>query len=446
MKKCCYIAIAGRVNSGKTTLFRNLTKKFVGEVADKANVTKTISEEIGNNGVCYMDLPGFQYAPLVSSKLSVEGWENTKEFLQSHHMETEREALKGIEKADVVYYVAPADVVPDESFREEINIIQKIQVPTIGIINKSSQIANVSKRDSHIQQWTDLFDESSMRTVIYDFHWDSPCKLAKLSELTYELLSTDKKSFYLQAQEITQKQNEERRYKIVEIIIQTLNTCKGLRKHSILHNCNEDEKQTLKEDLICKIKDICSNYYRDVSKLYSLQLSDDIALNLNPELLARTNVAVSESTKRVQEGLEAGAAGAVFGGVGGLFSATSTVLGYGVSLSFLGFLAIPVALAAVGGLIGGAYGASRPQEDTLEVELTIDNENLYHIYLRLIAGAWCISHWGFDCINIENKTERLKSIVEFDLPQIMSDLEISQANFQDNISENTFNILNTLKV
>lgn len=443
MEKCC-IAIAGRTNSGKTTLFRCLTQKFVGEVKDKANVTRSVCEESGEMNVIYRDLPGFQEAGRIHDAFDFIPQEEIIKYAQTKGLELDAEAIIGLQGSDVVYYVIPLDIVPDNAFLTEIELVKKYNQNIIGILNKGSS-QQILKQKNRTSQWIEFCENENIPYLEYDLHWDKPSKQIELAKLTLDRLDCTKKQIFEAYLKSVTENNDLRRQKIAGEIVDTMSKCRSIQRKSIQYGDYEDYKSA--EDVVLEAKRLCGDFYKRIGKVYSIGFTDEMIDTIDLSVHKNVVVAVSKTTKRVQESLDTGAGGAVLGGAGGLATALSTMFGYGISMTFLGFLAIPLALAAVGAAAGGIYGAAQPQNDTLEVSCEINEADLFVIYQRLIAAAWCISYWGFDSINVsEDKSQKINYMLDFEVPLILHKLNLTSDNYSEGIENNTIKILQLLDI
>jgi hypothetical protein len=100
------IAIAGRANAGKTTLVRTLLRSPVGEVADRANVTKWPEYYIDDAlGVVFIDCPGFQDAGAYRAYrlLRERNPEAAEDLRDGADFSYEQRAMEAIGKCDSPY-------------------------------------------------------------------------------------------------------------------------------------------------------------------------------------------------------------------------------------------------------------------------------------------------------------------------------------------------------
>src|SRR5262249_10827957 len=144
--KAVRIVVAGRTNSGKTTLIRTLIKASIGVVADRANVTQIAEafqyKELEYNGMqaIFIDTPGFQNAGRLLSVLENQD-ENPKYRIPKAYdrsrLKFDEIASHTIQGSDVVLYVSSLESVPDDSHQDEIALIRRGQPRIVGILNKS---------------------------------------------------------------------------------------------------------------------------------------------------------------------------------------------------------------------------------------------------------------------------------------------------------------------
>jgi len=116
------VAIVGRPNVGKSTLFNRLSKKWLSIVEDRPGITRDrlyAECQIGGNDLILMDTGGLQIDPetKVEKKMSDQ-------------------AFKGIEEADLILFLFDGrdGVTPLDA--EWVRRIRKIKKPKIFVVNK----------------------------------------------------------------------------------------------------------------------------------------------------------------------------------------------------------------------------------------------------------------------------------------------------------------------
>ena len=123
------VAIIGRPNVGKSTLFNRLTKRNLAIVHDTAGTTRDVKQYI------VKDYDGFEFA-----LLDTAGLEKAKEGSIANRMT--QKTLNAIEVADIIFFVIDGrtSVLPeDEDFAR---IVKKYNKDVILIVNKSENMNN----------------------------------------------------------------------------------------------------------------------------------------------------------------------------------------------------------------------------------------------------------------------------------------------------------------
>ncbi|MFW6359873.1 MAG: GTPase, partial [Chroococcales cyanobacterium] len=127
------IAVAGHTNVGKTTLIRTFTRQPVGEVGDLANVTQIgelyFYDSLQAN---FIDTPGFQYPSIALDYLDSQPLSQRNE----EKIKFDKEAIKYIEESNIVLYVGNLSIVPDDTHKDEIDVVLKIKPKVVGILNQ----------------------------------------------------------------------------------------------------------------------------------------------------------------------------------------------------------------------------------------------------------------------------------------------------------------------
>lgn len=110
------IAIVGRVNTGKTTLIRTITKGAHGKVEDRAGVTTSLDPvDYTSLHAKLIDTPGFQEANTILHLLNGDVSQERILDLSDSDFPHEKLALLALSDADAVLYLASVEVTPDKS-------------------------------------------------------------------------------------------------------------------------------------------------------------------------------------------------------------------------------------------------------------------------------------------------------------------------------------------
>jgi GTPase len=116
------VAVLGRPNVGKSTLFNRLVGRAASIVEDQPGVTRDrlfADTLIDDKPVTLIDMGGFEYAPDGTVEMGVS-----------------RQCLTGIEQADLVLFVVDGRVPPTNGDFETVELLRKSGKPSILVINK----------------------------------------------------------------------------------------------------------------------------------------------------------------------------------------------------------------------------------------------------------------------------------------------------------------------
>jgi GTP-binding protein len=116
------VAILGRPNVGKSTLFNRLTRRHAAIVEDRTGVTRDrlyADTDIDDKQITLVDMGGFEAAPEGSVEEGVS-----------------RQCLKGLEQADLVLFVVDGRVPPTNGDHETVDMLRRSGRPSILVINK----------------------------------------------------------------------------------------------------------------------------------------------------------------------------------------------------------------------------------------------------------------------------------------------------------------------
>lgn len=116
-----FVSILGRPNAGKSTILNALVGSKIAIVADKPQTTRTAIQGVYTSEdaqIILIDTPGIQKA---------------QSRIQKRMMEQVRTSL---EQRDLLLYVVDATVSPGEADREALSVMDRVQCPSLLIVNK----------------------------------------------------------------------------------------------------------------------------------------------------------------------------------------------------------------------------------------------------------------------------------------------------------------------
>lgn len=389
------IAIAGHTNTGKTTLIRTFMHFPAGEVADSPNVTKRGTAYYYDGlHATFIDTPGFQHASAVS--LYLDGKEEDPNFKMPRgwidKLDFDMDAIKSLEKSHIVLYVGSLSVVPDDSYKEEISIVKKIQPKIVAILNQKKRQTEASgeeKTDSRIAQWKAIFKEQGIESVVvFDAHWDKPEKVNQIYDKVHNTLDPNHRQLFNEGLKQFKDRQDEIRQEASIILAKCIQRC---QKHSNISvkkgNYLESEaKQRIAEELY----EETLVFLTRIAKLY--QIAAEHPTESKEELKIRLKESVDFGA-RVRSGT---LISSIFAGGGAAIGAT---IGAGVAGIFSGGLGIGAG-AVLGSQIGGGIGATIGglgifTDDEDNVEVGVDSEEIRNIAAANLAAVWGLSNVGF---------------------------------------------------
>ncbi|NEQ38469.1 MAG: hypothetical protein F6K40_20235 [Okeania sp. SIO3I5] len=193
------IAVTGHTNSGKTTMIQTLMKQKIGEIDDRANVTKDV--QLAPYEYDFIDTPGFQQAnTLLLVKKDVIELDSELE----KELEYEMKAFKAIESSDVILYVVSLETVPERSHEKEIELIVSTQKGVVALLNKGISLSQpttdsdaVAKQTTRIERWKDVLHNCGVsKSFVFDAHSHDPGRVVEIYSAIKECLPTNKKSLF----------------------------------------------------------------------------------------------------------------------------------------------------------------------------------------------------------------------------------------------------------
>lgn len=191
------VAVAGRTNTGKTTLIRTLLRSPVGEVADRANVTQFPEYYFDDAlGVVFVDCPGFQDAGAYRAYRRLRGRDSevAEELRDGTDFSYEERAMQAVSECDLTIYVGSLEEVPTESHKQEIKLLRD-GAAIIGLLNKRLIIGRAHGEElanARIHQWAEIFHAAGVPWMEYDAHVSPPTVLNRFYELLKAHVTADR--------------------------------------------------------------------------------------------------------------------------------------------------------------------------------------------------------------------------------------------------------------
>lgn len=445
------IAVAGHTNTGKTTLIRTLIREPIGEVKDEANVTK-VNEEVSYPALqaTFIDCPGFQNPGLFRSYLQIKETDGEAiaqkiiKNIKPEYTEYNKIALKGIGKADVIFYVVPLNAITDDDFNQELCLVLGRNDKVIGIINKeqSQRMLTNMDVDARIKQWKEYFERNGViRFVLFDSHWDKPSKAHILYSLTAELLTGDKKnSLYAGLESLTKNWND-RRYDLAKKSVNFIDYCRNLKieESNTSHGLNNDKtKYAIQKKLSAEIIEQSVIFFCDIAKFYKL------SSELQPkDILKHPSFDSVVNTGTISKIIS----GAVIGGTGGaIIGAIIGAVILGVAAGLIGGPAGAVVAAEEGALMGaeafaalcGVSGATNvavmraDEEEDRTFTGQLHSKALENVAIHIVAGVWSIAYHGYGMGTLVTNERQEKLITELNS---ISKQKFNQINFKSDSHE-----------
>ncbi|NET08205.1 MAG: GTPase/DUF3482 domain-containing protein [Symploca sp. SIO2B6] len=447
------IAVSGHTNTGKTTLIRTFMRTSIGEVGDSPNVTKK-GEAYFYDGLqaTFIDTPGFQQASAVAIYLDLQqenpdlkmpsAWESKVIY--------DRDAMNSIEASQVVLYVGDLNVVPDDSHKEELNIIKKIQPKVVGILNqyrKQSEVSDKEAINHRINLWKELFEAEGIEFVVFDAHWDNPVKINKIYDSIHKILEPEHQDLFSEGLEKFKNRQAEIRKESCSMLaecIKDIQEYEGVSFKKSLYR-NEEQQEEAKNKITRELYDKSVGFMARVSALYQIAAEfptspkDEIKYKMKqlPNFSARVSVGSSTATML-------GSGGAILG----------ASIGAGITMILTGGLGIEAEVLSgallgvqIGGVIGGfigSFGVFLDDDDIIKIKL--EPEEIEAIVTKGLAVIWGLSNNGYgrgrdlsteEIKNLEDKIRLLQS----KKPQInwLNETQINIANYCDEILESMEN-------
>lgn len=444
------ICLSGHTNTGKTTLFRILTKNRIGDVDDRSGVTtKNMSDEPIGLSVSITDTPGFENAGTVKFIMEKYGYENGLIELQKEKLHKEIEIIKALIDSDVVYYLVSVESVLEDSHTKEIELIKQFSKNIIGVINKYNVVEPGEILNGRKQKVENFFNKHHIQFVEYDLYWDTPEKEIELLDKSILFLDDEKKQKEVKEQiDIIKAQNITNREEIADEVVELLNNYRKLAYTNITSDYNYKFNETEKRKLINQISYIEIQFIDKISQRYGIVFNEKMP-EFNKLLVEKytSEIIQSAASKRMEATAEQAAGGGIVGGGFGFLSGVITALQLGVTAATGGVaLAIFAGGAALGAIGAGTHGALQKQTDTIKYNVGLSRTDEYTVTIQHIAAVWAIAYFGFEYSENKSNTKqtKIKNLIDDQIPNILKSKNINIDNFDQ--KDNIVAILNDLKV
>ncbi|NEO97956.1 MAG: DUF3482 domain-containing protein [Symploca sp. SIO2E9] len=439
------IAVTGHTNTGKTTLIRTFMRTSIGEVGDSPNVTKR-GKAYFYDGLqaTFIDTPGFQQASAVAMYLDLK--QENPDLKMSQEWESkvtyDHDAMKSIEASQVVLYVGNLSVVPDDSYKEELNLVKKIQPKVVGILNQYRQQSEVSDKQAinhRINLWKELFESEGIEFVVFDAHWDNPAKINKIYDNIHKILEPEHQDLFsegLKQFKIRQAEIRKESCSMLAECIKDIQEYEGVSFKKSLYK-NDEQREEAKNKIARELYDKSVGFIARVSALY--QIASEFPTSPKDEIKYKMQQSTNFSAR-----VSVGSSTATMLGTGGAILGAS--IGAGITMILTGGLGVEAGAllgAQIGGIIGGfigSFGVFLDDHDIIKIK--VESEEIEAIVIMGLATIWGLSNNGYgrgrdlsteEIKNLEDKIRLWQS----KKPQInwLNETQVNVANYCDEILE-----------
>jgi GTP-binding protein Era len=138
-----FVSLVGRPNTGKSTLLNALVGQKLAIVADKPQTTRTAIQGVAT-------LPGAQIV-----FVDTPGIHKADSALNKRLMDTVRNSL---EERDLLLFLADATRPPAEPDRRAIDMVRRVETPTLLVLNKIDLIKEKPRLLPLIEQYRTMYD------------------------------------------------------------------------------------------------------------------------------------------------------------------------------------------------------------------------------------------------------------------------------------------------
>jgi GTPase Era involved in 16S rRNA processing len=398
------IAVAGRTNSGKTTLIRTLTRSPIGIVADKANVTTETSpiyfDSLQAN---FIDTPGFQNLNIIKFSTDIQKnnpkFEMPDEWIEKTSLD--KKAIDATRKSNACLYVANLCIPPDNSFEQEITFIRETQPRLLVILNqyskyKKTKEGNVELVEERIKDWKVLCENIGIKKdhiIIFDVHWDNSSKTNLLYQKVLEVLEENEKEIFKQGLGKFKHRQLEIRRQVYNAFANCLTECqyKISVNNKQFKSKGEDIKKEIKNTINAEIR----SFLTQITYIYSISAKHPTASDQEIKLEI-------QEFKNVQARLGAAADAASL--VSGTITVLGALIGGVIEYAYFGG-ATGGSFAGIGGTAGGAMGSligsivstgvAYLYKDEDIVDIKLESVLIEDIAKRCLAIIWTISNYCY---------------------------------------------------
>ncbi|NEQ38473.1 MAG: hypothetical protein F6K40_20255 [Okeania sp. SIO3I5] len=397
------IAVTGHTNTGKTTMIQTLMKQEIGEIDDRANVTKDVQfapyEYEGLQAV-FIDTPGFQQA---NTLLLIKKGKIELDSELEEELEYEIKTWKAIESSDVILYVVSLETVPDISHRKEIELILSTKKEAVALFNKSISLFQVATESdviarptTRIEQWEKVLRDSGVsKSFVFDAHWYDPERVVDIYNAIKECLPNDKSLLFEKGLLAFKQHQQYRVRKACNLIFECLDKCRQIitvQASEFDYNLDKSKEKAIL-GISTLIHGAVLEFIIDASKLYydlvvPSNAGDAVIKNPEPNIKTKTNIReLLISTTSTTSGLAA--LGATFGAAIG--ASTSAVLAGGVGIISGTWIGTQVG-SVIGTCLGGIWGIVDSPQD---INVQISREAFSRIQYLCITIIWALSQHGY---------------------------------------------------
>ncbi|VXD13632.1 hypothetical protein PL8927_270069 [Planktothrix serta PCC 8927] len=409
------IAVTGHTNTGKTTLIRTLMRTVVGEVRDSSNVTQE-GQAYDYSGLqaIFVDTPGFQHGLRLTEYLD-EKEEDPNYKLPRKTREKLRfdlSAIESLQTSQVALYVGSLSIVPDDSYKEELSVVKRVQPKVVGVLNQTRKQLTASDEDTvaqRIAQWEKVFKEHDVEYIVFDAFWDKPAKVNEIYHAISSILDNGYRSLFIEGLNQFKIRQAEIRQESCSMLATCIREC---QEQAISVRKGEFLEKEAREKIAKKMYDANLVFLTKVFELYKIaaefptESKDEIKLRMTDSIDLGARFRTGSLVATVI-GTGAAAIGATIGaGVGALLGGVSVIAGLQVG-------------AQIGGMLGSALGSTivfSDNEDNVQVKL--ESKEIEQIAVANLAAIWGLSNLGFgrgtnlaqnEILLIKNKIFELKA-------------------------------------
>jgi predicted HTH domain antitoxin len=370
-------------------------RSSIGEVGDSPNVTKK-GDAYYYDGLqaTFIDTPGFQQASAVAMYLDAK--QEDPKFKMPKNWEAkvrfDLDAMEALEKSHVVIYVGSLSVVPDDSYKEEISIVRRIQPRVLAVLNQARrqlEAGSEEEVDNRIAQWNEVLKEQEIESVIvFDAHWDKPAKINEIYDSVRHVLAPKYRNLFEDGLSQFKERQAELRREACTMLASCIRRCQKqagvtVKKGQYLE---AETRKKIAEELYdanlvfliraAKLYQIAAEHPTESKDQLKLRLKESVDFGARIKTGTLVSSVIGGGGAAIGAAIGAVLAGAISGGLGA---------GAGAALG-----------AQIGGGIGalfGGMGIFLDEDDNVEVG--VESEELRDIVAANLAAVWGLSNVGF---------------------------------------------------